>query len=146
MIKRTFKTESGFTLIEVMIVVAIIGILAAVAIPAYMSYLSKSRMVSHVFPGVRSIENKMALFYVTNGYMPDNSMHSEITSEANTHYFSVDLSGEELTITIVNDPNDNKFTVLDGLTLVLTPSTDGDKITKWELSGNLAAKLNLKGL
>ena len=62
--KKLITTESGFTLIELMIVVAIIGILSVVAIPTFDGYQKKAKgteakiSLSHVFTGEKSFESE----------------------------------------------------------------------------------------
>jgi type IV pilus assembly protein PilA len=60
------KTESGFTLIELMIVVAIIGILSSIAIPAYSTYVRKARF-TEVVVLVNGVKRAVELCLAENG-------------------------------------------------------------------------------
>jgi len=145
--KKLLKKEQGFTLIELMIVVAIIGILAAVAIPAYMSYIQKSRVTALVYPGMHAIETNLGLYFAVNNTMPDGTTTGQtigdFSGDADTEYFTPTLSSGDLLITINSPTQTSKLYKLNSETMRAAPIYTDGKITNWDLSGSLAIKLGL---
>lgn len=63
------KKQQGFTLIELMIVVAVIGVLSAIAIPQYQKYVAKAEVAS-VLSTMTGIKTNLEAFIVENGRFP----------------------------------------------------------------------------
>jgi type IV pilus assembly protein PilA len=76
------KKQQGFTLIELMIVIAIVGILAAIALPAYQDYTVRAKM-SEALARMAEAKTTIAEYYAANGTMP-TAAAAGINTDPNT--------------------------------------------------------------
>jgi type IV pilus assembly protein PilA len=90
----------GFTLIELMIVIAIVGILAAVALPAYQDYTVRAKM-SEAMALLGEARTSVAEYYIINGRMPANETQAGIRNNIDTDIVaSVNFAGNRITVTV----------------------------------------------
>ena len=77
------KKQQGFTLIELMIVIAIVGILAAIALPAYQDYTVRAK-VSEGLVAMAEAKTTIAEYYSANNYLPATAGIAGINTNPNT--------------------------------------------------------------
>ena len=124
------KIQQGFTLIELMIVIAILGILMAIAIPAYQDYTVRAK-VSEGMNVAGAAKLAVAETRQTAGSWPADNAAAGLSTPASisgNNVASVTLSNGQLEIEYSND---NAIT---GDTLILSPSFTGGSV-QWTCTG-----------
>ncbi len=133
------RAQQGFTLIELMIVVAIIGILAAVAIPQYKDYTAKAK-VGNAVTSVDSFKSAVALCGQEEGAL-DNCNQAGILSAA-TFTKTNEVSGATITdkgvITLTFEAASKVGNDLGGKTITFTPNLGNSAVT-WKVETNVTA-------
>lgn len=137
--------QAGFTLIELMIVIAIIGILATIAIPNYMSYTARAQSVEG-FVVSDTIRSDIATWVFENKVFPDatavatTGIIGRQTNALDGKYVAangVGVMADTGVITVNFDTGTNA-----GKTLIMTPeinTSNNQQVIKWVCSGTVGA-------
>lgn len=122
--------QKGFTLIELMIVVAIVGILAAVAIPAYRDYTIRAK-VSEVAATVGACKTSVTEYYNSRAAFPPDTAASGCSTSASQYMTTLTVAAGGVITGVVNAAGVG-ITAGGDCNLVMTPALDGDgQITAW---------------
>ena len=137
--------QKGFTLIELMIVVAIIGILAAVALPAYQDYTVRAK-VSEVILAASSAKTAVAEYAQVNSRMPSDTSAVETQSSTfvgKVEYAPVSGSVSQGIITVTTSTKDSKIS---GKTLQMTGTLQDNGQVTWVCAAGATNPIELKYL
>jgi len=128
------SVQKGFTLIELMIVVAIIGILAALAIPAYTDYTLRSK-VSEAASVSGSMKTAVEVEWSENGIMPTSLTTDDVSINTGKYvsglgYSQTDDNNSTITITLQGTSN----TAIDTKTVVYSATGATGTNIRWSIT------------
>jgi type IV pilus assembly protein PilA len=145
--------QKGFTLIELMIVVAIIGILAAIALPAYQDYTIRAQVSEGVTLSA-GVKTAVADYYSQTGNLPPAGVTTLVTATPpglgfqarpeGKYVGGIEWDGTRIIITYASTGGKQANKAVDGLTLALAPGVHNRGDIDW-VCGLKAAPTSTSG-
>ncbi|MGP4963848.1 pilin [Psychrobacter celer] len=138
------NAQKGFTLIELMIVIAIIGILAAIALPAYQDYTARAQ-ATEGFKATSGLQTDIGLFAAEQGALPATADYADGKPAAPIKAAAAKIKGKYIKDTKVTVGNAGVITVPfdvganKNTNLTLTPSYSNGQVTGWKCGGSIDA-------
>jgi type IV pilus assembly protein PilA len=127
--------QQGFTLIELMIVVAIIGILAAIAIPQYQNYVARTQ-VAEAFNLFGTIKTAIGVYYNTEGKFPTSNIKAGAPENVSGKYVdSIETGAKGVVAITLKEEHLGVHDAIAGTSFKMTPSASGGTIN-WACNPN----------
>ena len=130
------RVQQGFTLIELMIVVAIVGILAAIALPAYQDYVIRSKM-SEPVAALAACKTSVQEYASTKGVFPTDVTAAGCSTTTSTYLSTLAVANGTGVITATTQATGASPA---SCTLTLTPVGSATAITGWTGSSSCDSK------
>ena len=134
------NAQKGFTLIELMIVVAIIGILAAIALPAYQDYTGRAQ-ASEGLKATAGLQTDIGVYLNENNALPDVADQADTKPAVSIKNAAAALDGKYFNAGDVSVADDGVIQIKfsaganSGKGMTLTPELAGSQIKGWKCAG-----------
>ena len=127
------KMQAGFTLIELMIVVAIIGILAAIAIPAYQDYIVRAK-VTELMTAASACKASVSEFIQTNNALPTDIDAAGCASNQTQYVASMTVTAG--VINVVARTGTGFLPATAAGSIILTPTQNAGGTVSWSCTAS----------